>query len=117
MKLNYRANCFSCKQGEQQGISAQWFITGHNGSKPFRGYVCGDHYEMMANDGLVTSAKWIDLDGITSYFTGFNSFNDMVKSVNYCYTPTLRTDKDKDLEIVRIAFNDKMKELGLPNRA
>jgi hypothetical protein len=117
MRLNYKAKCFSCKQGEQLNIPAQWFITGHNGSKPFRGYVCDDHFEMMANDGLVTSNKWIDLDGITSYFTGFNSFDAMVKSVNYCYTPTLRVDVDADLAIVKQAFNDRMIELGLPNRA
>jgi hypothetical protein len=41
----------------------------------------------------------------------------MVKSVNDCYTPTLRVDVDKDLAIVKQAFNDRMIELGLPNRA
>ena len=116
-KLNYKATCFSCKQGDIQDIPAQWFVTGHDGYRPFKGYVCSDHYEVLATEDLIKSSETIDLDFIVSYHTGFKSFDHMIKSVSYCYTPTLRTDITPDLKIVRQAFNDKMAELGLANRA
>jgi hypothetical protein len=118
MKLNYRAFCFSCKQGEQENIPAQWYISGHNGDKPFRGYVCGDHYEMMANDCNITNARWIDIDAITSYHTAYSNFDHMIKAyIGTPYTPTLRPDVEPDLAILKRAFNDRMAELGQPNRA
>jgi hypothetical protein len=118
MKLNYKAFCFSCKQGEQASIPAQWYLTGHDGNKPFHGYVCGDHYEMMANDGLVTNARWTDLNGITSYHTAYNNFEHMISAyIGTPYTPTLRPDVVPDLAILKQAFNDRMTELGQLNRA
>lgn len=116
-KLNYKTVCFSCKQGEQDNIPAQWYVTGHDGNKPFNGYVCDDHYEMLATEDMIKSEQNIDLDSIVAYHTGFKTFDAMVKSANYCYTPTLRTDVVPELKIVRQAFNDKMAELGLENRA
>jgi len=118
MKLNYKAYCFSCKSGEQENIPAQWYITGHNGDKPFRGYVCGEHFEMLANDGMVNSSKWIDIDAITSYYTAYRNFDHMVRAyLNTPYTPTLRADIEPDLAILKRAFNDRMEQLGQPNRA
>ena len=117
MKLNYKAFCFSCKAGEQD-IPAQWHITGHDGLKPFRGYVCGDHYEMMANDFNITKAKWIDIDAITSYYTAYSNFDRMIRAyIGTPYTPTLRAEVEPDLAILKRAFNDRMAELGLDNRA
>jgi hypothetical protein len=72
---------------------------------------------MLATDDMIKSAQSIDLDSIVVYYTGFKSFDEMVKSVNSCYTPTLRIDVDPELKIVRQAFNDKMAQLGLDNRA
>jgi hypothetical protein len=116
-KLNYKATCFSCKQGDIQNIPAQWFVTGYDGTKPFKGYVCDDHHEMLATEDMIKSAQSIDLDSIVAFYTGFKSFDHMIKTVNSCYTPTLRTDIDPELKIVCQAFNDKMVELGLDNRA
>ena len=112
MKLNYKARCFSCKHGEQDNIPAQWYIAGHNGEKPFRGYVCGDHYEMMANDCNITTAKWVDIDAITSHYTAYSNFEHMIRAyIGTPYTPTLRPDIEPDLAILKRAFNDRMTEL------
>jgi len=117
-KLNYKAVCFSCKQGDVQNIPAQWFVTGYDGRKPFNGYVCDDHHEMLATDNMIKSAQSIDLDSIVSYYTGYRNFGHLIRAfVNTPYTPSLRTDVDPELEIVRQAFNDKMAELGFNNRA
>ena len=116
-KLNYKAVCFSCKASELNNIPAQFYVSGHDGCKPFKGYVCEDHYEMLSTNGMIKNSETIDLDYIVSYHTGFKNFDAMVKSANYCYTPTLRVDVIPELKIVRQAFNDKMAELGLENRA
>jgi len=111
--LNYKATCFHCKRGEQD-VFATHFVTGHNGKSPFSGYVCDDHLEVIADD--VTKQQVINLDYLVQKYTAFTGFDDMIKATGKFYTPTIRTDVDLELKIVRRAFNDRMIELGLPNR-
>jgi hypothetical protein len=120
MKINYKAKCSSCRAGEQN-VPADYYVEGkyvfRDKPAPFRGYLCNDHFDIFEEEGVATKAVCINLDVLVQNYTGFKNFNDMVKSVNYCYTPTLRIDVDPQLKIVRQAFNEKMVELGLENRA
>jgi hypothetical protein len=73
---------------------------------------------MMADDCNITTAKWIDIDAITCYYTAYSNFDHMVRAyIGTPYTPTLRADVEPDLAILKQAFNDRMAELGLENRA
>lgn len=111
--LNYKATCFHCKRGENN-VPATHFVTGHNGNAPFKGYVCDEHLDMIGHDLKIIQV--IDVDYLVRFHTGFENFEDMVNASNHSYTPTLRTDITPELRIVRRAYNDRMIELGLPNR-
>ena len=106
MKLNYKALCSSCRAGEHT-TSADAFVTGYDqfNQRPFRGYLCDDHLDIVLHDGQLTNENVysISVDAVCKAELGC-TFKEFVQRT--CYNPTLRGDH---LARVVDAFNDYMK--------
>lgn len=114
MKLNYKALCSSCRAGEHSA-PADAFVTGYDqfNQRPFRGYLCDDHLDVVLHDGQLVNEKTYDisLDAICKAELGC-TFDVFVK--RSCYNPTLRGDR---LARVVDAFNAAKQANNEPFRA
>ena len=113
MKLNYKANCSSCRKGEISN-RADAYATGYDqiNQRPFRGYLCDDHLEVVLSDGQLINENvyTISVDAICKVEFGYG-FAEFVYRHTY---PTLRGER---LSMVADAFNAHMKEHNQPYRA
>jgi len=114
MKLNYKAVCSSCRAGEHSTL-ADAFVTGYDqfNQRPFRGYLCDDHLDVVLHDGQLINENVysISIDAVCKVELGC-TFKEFVQRT--CYNPTLRGDR---LAKVVDAFNDYMKTNNQPFRA
>jgi len=110
--LNIHANCASCKRGEIKApadVFVQGFIVRDDRKIPYRGYLCDDHYELMAQQGDdELRATDINMDRITIKETAFSSFEQLCAMH---HNPTLRNN------MLRSAYNSYMAANKLPHRA
>jgi hypothetical protein len=113
MKLNYKAVCSSCRKGEINA-PADAYVTGYDqiNQRPFRGYLCDDHLEVVLSDGQLVNENvyTISIDAISKAEFGYG-FAEFVKKHTY---PTLRGNR---LSMLADAFNAHMKQHKQPYRA
>jgi len=93
MKLNYKALCSSCRTGEHK-VPADAFVTGYDqfNQRPFRGYLCDNHLDMVLHDGQLINEKIreMSVDAICKTELGC-TFDEFVQRT--CYNPTLRGER------------------------
>ena len=114
MKLNYKALCSSCRAGEHKS-PADAFVTGYDqfNQRPFRGYLCDEHLDIVLHDGQLVKEKIREMGVDAVCKAEFNcTFKEFVQRT--CYNPTLRGDR---LARVAEAFNHYMESHSQPWRA
>jgi hypothetical protein len=114
-KINFHANCASCKRGENK-VGADVFVSGRIRSRdsdkmmPYRAYLCDDHLQLLKDDGRddALTVTDLNLDRITARETAFRTFAELCQKH---HNPTLRH------QLLRGAYNDHMAKQSLPHRA
>jgi len=114
MKLNYKALCSSCRAGENK-VFADAFVTGYDqiNQRPFRGYLCDDHLDIVLHDGQLVNEK-IHATGVDAVCK--DEFNCTLEELclNARWNPTLRGER---LARLVHAFNYYMEAHNKPWRA
>lgn len=114
MKLNYKALCSSCRAGEHTS-PADAFVTGYDqfNQRPFRGYLCDEHLDIVLHDGQLVKEKVYPMGVDAACKTEFNcTFKQLC--LNARWNPTLRGER---LARLVEAFNYYMESHNKPWRA